>query len=167
VKEQFAAIIDSLDGQRNATESGDKKRMYSAAITEAQVAQMWAVKAITCSTNPIYRMEEVVTAKYKITGLVEDTAGVQGNSNGQFEVGSVQELPLEVGAKCVEAGTCELVEDETAEESNMRRRAGTGETGEQSNYLYEKNITTRAGYAHKRGRASKGCLPCSDGFPFR
>lgn len=47
VKEQFAAIIDQLNNLRNETESGDKKRMYSEAITNAQTAQMWAVKAIT------------------------------------------------------------------------------------------------------------------------
>ncbi len=47
VKEQFAAVIDSLNNQRAETESGEKKRMYSVAISEAQAAQMWAVKAIT------------------------------------------------------------------------------------------------------------------------
>lgn len=46
-KEQFAAIIDGLNNLRNETDSGDKKRMYSEAITAAQTAQMWAVKAIT------------------------------------------------------------------------------------------------------------------------
>jgi len=49
IKEQFAAIIDSLDAQRNATDNGEKKRMFSVAITDAQTAQMWAVKAITYS----------------------------------------------------------------------------------------------------------------------
>lgn len=47
VKEQFAAIIDGLHAQREATDNGDKKRMFSEAITNAQTAQMWAVKAIT------------------------------------------------------------------------------------------------------------------------
>lgn len=47
VKEQCAAMIDSLNNLRSETESGDKKRMYSEAITAIQDGQMWAVKAIT------------------------------------------------------------------------------------------------------------------------
>lgn len=47
VKEQFAAIIDGLNNQREATDNGEKKRMLSLAITAAQDAQMWAVKGIT------------------------------------------------------------------------------------------------------------------------
>jgi len=47
IKEQFAAIIDGLHAQRESTDNGDKKRMFSEAITNAQTAQMWAVKAIT------------------------------------------------------------------------------------------------------------------------
>jgi hypothetical protein len=47
VKLDFANIIDTLNDMR--TESGDAevKRMLSLAITDAQTAQMWAVKAIT------------------------------------------------------------------------------------------------------------------------
>lgn len=51
VKEQFAAIIDSLHNQREAATSGEVKRMLSVAITDAQSAQMWAVKAITWQFN--------------------------------------------------------------------------------------------------------------------
>ena len=47
IKEQFAAIIDTMNNMRNANESGESKRMFSVAITEAQTAQMWAVKAAT------------------------------------------------------------------------------------------------------------------------
>ena len=47
VKEKFAAIIDDLNTMRTATQSGEMKRMFSVAITEAQTAQMWAVKAVT------------------------------------------------------------------------------------------------------------------------
>lgn len=53
VKEQFAAIIDSLNNQRQqeiakGTEGNKEKiRLFSVAITEAQTSQMWAVKAIT------------------------------------------------------------------------------------------------------------------------
>ena len=43
----FAAAIDQLNDLRNTTTSGEVKRMCSVAITEAQTAQMWAVKAIT------------------------------------------------------------------------------------------------------------------------
>lgn len=52
IKDQFAAVIDSLNNQRMAEAekvdpSKEKMRMFSIAITEAQTAQMWAVKAIT------------------------------------------------------------------------------------------------------------------------
>lgn len=52
IKEQCAAMIDSLKGQMSALDMGsvgsaDKMRMYSIAITDIQSAQMWAVKAIT------------------------------------------------------------------------------------------------------------------------
>lgn len=47
IKIQFATLIDMLDGFRNATDSPEKKRMLSVAITEAQTSQMWAVKAVT------------------------------------------------------------------------------------------------------------------------
>ena len=47
IKEQFAAVIDTMNNMRNANESGESKRMFSVAITEAQTAQMWAVKAVT------------------------------------------------------------------------------------------------------------------------
>ena len=47
IKEQFAAIIDTMNNMRNANEGGESKRMFSVAITEAQTAQMWAVKAAT------------------------------------------------------------------------------------------------------------------------
>ncbi len=47
IKEAFAKVIDILDGYRGATEDGEQKRMFSIAITEAQTAQMWGVKAAT------------------------------------------------------------------------------------------------------------------------
>lgn len=51
IKTQFAAVIDTLANLR-AGSPGDEKnpevaRMLSVAITEAQTAQMWAVKAVT------------------------------------------------------------------------------------------------------------------------
>lgn len=46
-KREFAAVIDRMHALRNATENPEVKRMASVAITEAQTAQMWAVKAIT------------------------------------------------------------------------------------------------------------------------
>jgi hypothetical protein len=46
-KTTFALIIDNLNSLRNYTQSPEVKRMASVAITEAQTAQMWAVKAIT------------------------------------------------------------------------------------------------------------------------
>lgn len=47
IKEAFAKTIDVLNDLRNAAGQGDKGRMLSVAITEAQTAQMWAVKAVT------------------------------------------------------------------------------------------------------------------------
>jgi len=46
-KRMFAEIIDNLDASRGRVSDGEHKRLFSVAITEAQTAQMWAVKAIT------------------------------------------------------------------------------------------------------------------------
>lgn len=46
-KQCFAQIIDDMNSLRSGTEDPEAKRLYSIAITEAQAAQMWAVKAIT------------------------------------------------------------------------------------------------------------------------
>lgn len=47
IKKKYAEIIDEMNDLRNSTVSSEVKRMCSIAITEAQTAQMWAVKAIT------------------------------------------------------------------------------------------------------------------------
>ncbi len=54
VKKLYAEIIDSLNdkvvAEQNAADhvpNGEKIRLFKVAITEAQTAQMWAVKAIT------------------------------------------------------------------------------------------------------------------------
>ena len=47
IKQQFANIVDTLHGHREAASNPEVKRMLSVAITEAQTAQMWAVKAVT------------------------------------------------------------------------------------------------------------------------
>jgi hypothetical protein len=47
LKEQFAAVIDTMDNMRFASSTPESMRMFSVAITEAQGAQMWAVKAAT------------------------------------------------------------------------------------------------------------------------
>lgn len=46
-KTDYAKIIDQLNDLRSNSESGEQKRLASIAITEAQTAQMWAVKALT------------------------------------------------------------------------------------------------------------------------
>jgi hypothetical protein len=46
-KRGFAAVIDQMNDLRERTTNPEIKRMASVAITEAQTAQMWAVKAIT------------------------------------------------------------------------------------------------------------------------
>ena len=47
IKKAFAAIVDELNMLRGTTDNAEIKRMLSVAITEAQTAQMWAVKAVT------------------------------------------------------------------------------------------------------------------------
>jgi hypothetical protein len=47
IKRQFADVIDELNEQRAESDDPEVKRMLSVAITEAQAAQMWAVKAVT------------------------------------------------------------------------------------------------------------------------
>ena len=47
IKADFAMIVDKLDATRDASSNPEVKRMLSIAITEAQTAQMWAVKAVT------------------------------------------------------------------------------------------------------------------------
>jgi hypothetical protein len=47
IKFAYAKIINSMDRLRNTAESAEVKRLASIAITEAQTAQMWAVKALT------------------------------------------------------------------------------------------------------------------------
>ncbi|UKH18012.1 DUF7681 family protein [Actinobacillus pleuropneumoniae] len=46
-KQLYADVIDQLNDLRVSTDSPEVKRLASVAITEAQSAQMWAVKAIT------------------------------------------------------------------------------------------------------------------------
>lgn len=51
IKRHFANTIDALNYEREAELAGERRsevvRMLSVAITEAQTAQMWAVKAVT------------------------------------------------------------------------------------------------------------------------
>ena len=48
LKELYAEIINICNKGRESEEiSGENKRLFSIAITEAQTAQMWAVKAVT------------------------------------------------------------------------------------------------------------------------
>lgn len=47
LKEKAAAFIDACNDLRSASADGEVNRMLSVAITEAQTAQMWAVKAVT------------------------------------------------------------------------------------------------------------------------
>lgn len=47
IKQISARFIDTLHNLRESTDNGELKRMYAAAITDAQKAQMLAVKAAT------------------------------------------------------------------------------------------------------------------------
>jgi hypothetical protein len=49
IKSKFADIVDVLESFRESSENREVTRMLSIAITEAQTAQMWAVKAVTWS----------------------------------------------------------------------------------------------------------------------
>ena len=53
VKELYARIIDLCDGLRQTDARTEKGRLLSVAITEAQSAQMWAVKGITWKDEPV------------------------------------------------------------------------------------------------------------------
>ena len=46
-KQIFADAIDQMHQLRASTDSNEVKRLASVAVTEAQTAQMWAVKALT------------------------------------------------------------------------------------------------------------------------
>ena len=46
-KKEFADVIDRMNYLRMQSDDPEVKRMASIAITEAQTAQMWAVKAVT------------------------------------------------------------------------------------------------------------------------
>lgn len=46
-KKEFAVVIDRMNDLRSTSTNAEVKRMCEIAITEAQTAQMWAVKAIT------------------------------------------------------------------------------------------------------------------------
>lgn len=47
IKQKFADIVDYINMARESSNDPEVKRMASVAITEAQTAQMWAVKAVT------------------------------------------------------------------------------------------------------------------------
>lgn len=47
IKEKYAEIIDLCNTLRTGAGQGEKGRLLSVAITEAQTAQMWAVKGVT------------------------------------------------------------------------------------------------------------------------
>jgi hypothetical protein len=47
IKTAYANIINDLHQSREDATDPEKKRLCSVAITEAQGAQMWAVKAVT------------------------------------------------------------------------------------------------------------------------
>lgn len=47
IKRKCADLVDALNDMRQLTDNGDKKRMFSEAITCIQAGQMWGVKAVT------------------------------------------------------------------------------------------------------------------------
>lgn len=65
--------------------------------------------AIDNGDVPPGAVEEVETASYEITGLV-DHFDEQGNITGQLDIGSIQVLPVVVGDKAVAEGRAKRVE---------------------------------------------------------
>ncbi len=59
--------------------------------------------------EPAVEPVEVPKARYRITGLV-DHFDEQGNILGQLPTGSLQELPVEYGDRCVDQGQAEKVD---------------------------------------------------------
>jgi hypothetical protein len=51
LKEGVAVFINECNDARTEATDPEVKRMYAVAITEAQTAQMWAVKAATWETK--------------------------------------------------------------------------------------------------------------------
>ncbi len=51
IKQLYAQIIDLCDAARTAAGHSEKGRLLSVAITEAQTAQMWAVKGVTFASD--------------------------------------------------------------------------------------------------------------------
>lgn len=52
LKTKYAEIIDILQNQIDPNTDGETVRLFKIAITEAQTAQMWAVKAATWNLKP-------------------------------------------------------------------------------------------------------------------
>jgi hypothetical protein len=51
IKQLYAQIIDLCDALRTTAGQSEKGRLLSVAITEAQTAQMWAVKGVTFASD--------------------------------------------------------------------------------------------------------------------
>lgn len=51
IKQLYARIIDVCNDLRTEAGQGEKGRLLSVAITEAQTAQMWAVKGVTFTAD--------------------------------------------------------------------------------------------------------------------
>ncbi len=49
IKQKYADIIDEMNNLRNKSDDPDIKRLASTAITQAEIASMCAVKALTWS----------------------------------------------------------------------------------------------------------------------
>lgn len=56
-------------------------------------------------------------AKYRVLGEIEST-DEEGNVTGTLEIGSIQDVPVELGDKWVADGLAEKVEDESNENGN-------------------------------------------------
>ena len=69
LKTLCAALIDACQEAREETSDPEVKRMYSIAITEAQTAQMWSVKAATW--RRLTAQEHVVPGRDAIAEIVE------------------------------------------------------------------------------------------------
>jgi hypothetical protein len=57
VKELYAKIIDILKNEQNHEGYGERSRHFAVAITDAETAQMRAVKAVTFTKTPMSGMQ--------------------------------------------------------------------------------------------------------------
>lgn len=91
---------DELETGATGEEELDETELEDDELGETGESDPELDTAIDNGEVPTGAIEDVETAEYEITGLV-DTFDEQGNITGQLPVGSIQTLPVVVGDKAV------------------------------------------------------------------